>query len=117
MFDVKVDADGGVTSGDTPAEARVIHVGDIVEIVGDKLRLVVAGNANEGSIADPALTNDMFIVAQSDMTMEYGHVPVEYRDYRYSDTVADSTKVKKVALFRITDVLDVIKTTNKFTTT
>lgn len=117
VFDVKVDADGGVTSGDTPAEAQVIHVGDIVEIVGDKLRLVVAGNATEGSIVDPALTNDMFIVAQSDMTMEYGHVPVEYRDYRYSDTVADSTKVKKVALFRITDTLDVIKTTNKFTTT
>ena len=28
------------------------------------------------------------IVAQSDMTMEYGHVPVEDRDYRYSPNVA-----------------------------
>ena len=28
------------------------------------------------------------IIAQSDMTMERGHVPVEYRDYRYSDYVA-----------------------------
>ena len=28
------------------------------------------------------------IVAQSDMTMEYSHVPVEDRDYRYSPNVA-----------------------------
>lgn len=28
------------------------------------------------------------IIAQSDMTMERGHIPVENRDYRYSDYVA-----------------------------
>ena len=44
------------------------------------------------------------IIAQSDMTMEYGHVPVEYRDYKYSDVVAASTTIKKkVALFKITN--------------
>jgi hypothetical protein len=48
------------------------------------------------------------IVAQSDMTMEYGHVPVENRDYRYSDVVATSDKEKKVALFHISDKNDLI---------
>ena len=49
-----------------------------------------------------------YIVAQSDQTMEYGHVPVENRDYRYSNKVAVSTTPKKVALFRIHDVADII---------
>lgn len=48
------------------------------------------------------------IVAQSDMSMEYGHVPVENRDYRYSPNVAASTTVKKVALFPIIDKSDII---------
>lgn len=48
-----------------------------------------------------------YIVAQSDMTMEYGHVPVENRDYRYDPKVAASTTTKKVAVFRVTDVSDV----------
>ena len=50
----------------------------------------------------------MYIVAQSDQTMEYGHVPVEMRDYRYDDKVADKSTAKKVALFRIINPLDVI---------
>ena len=40
------------------------------------------------------------------MTMEYGHVPVENRDYAYSDKVkvtaasaSNTSPVKKVALF------------------
>ena len=49
-----------------------------------------------------------YIVAQSDQSMEYGHIPVENRDYRYSSTVAISTTAKKVAVFRISDVTDVI---------
>lgn len=53
-----------------------------------------------------------YIVAQSDMTMEYGHVPVENRDYRYSPKVAASTsKIKKVAVFKITDIGDVYSET------
>lgn len=52
-----------------------------------------------------------YIIAQSDMTMEYGHVPVENRDYRYDPTVKASTTKKKVAVFRVTDVTDVYTAT------
>ena len=51
-----------------------------------------------------------YIIAQSDMTMEYGHVPVENRDYRYSPKVAASSTKKKVAVFKVIDVADVIST-------
>lgn len=66
-----------------------------------------------------------WIIAQSDQTLGTGpnyadqHVPVENRDYRYSDKVAitlstatasaaDEGKVKKVAFFRVVDVNDVV---------
>lgn len=52
------------------------------------------------------------IIAQSDMTLEYGHVPVEDRNYTYSPKVATThtggtsaitaaTPTKKVALFEV----------------
>lgn len=116
-LDLKVKAAGGVASGDTPSTSQILHVGDIVKIVNNELQLVVSGAATEGAIADPALTTDMYIVAQSDQTMEYGHVPVELRDYRYVDTVADKTTVKKVALFRIINPQDVILHKVTFQTT
>lgn len=116
-LDLKVKAAGGVASGDTPSSTQILHVGDIVKIVNNELQLVVAGAATENSIVDPALTTDMYIVAQSDQTMEYGHVPVELRDYRYVDTVADKTTVKKVALFRIINPQDVILHKVTFQTT
>ena len=53
-------------------------------------------------------TAGAYIVAQSDQSMEYGHIPVENRDYRYDPKVAISTAAKKVALFRINDVTDII---------
>lgn len=49
-----------------------------------------------------------YIVAQSDMTMGTGHVPVEYRDHSYSPKVAASTTAKNVALFRIDNPDDII---------
>lgn len=62
-----------------------------------------------------SLASATHIVAQSDMTMEYGHVPVENRDYRYfpvvqatAATVAAGSPVKKVALFKIWNKDDVI---------
>lgn len=58
--------------------------------------------------ATPVVGN--VIIAQSDMTMEYGHVPVENRDYRYNPKVAASTTPKKVAVFKVTDVSDVYTT-------
>ena len=49
-----------------------------------------------------------YIVAQSDVTIGTGHVPVENRDYRYDPSVAASTSAnKKVAVFKVTDVNDV----------
>lgn len=57
------------------------------------------------------------IVAQSDMTLAYGHVPVENRDYRYDPTVkgtvtqaptGKTTTWKHVALFKITNWDDIV---------
>ena len=49
--------------------------------------VVEAITANDVDAAKTAMTH---IIAQSDMTLEYGHVPVENRDYKYSDEVAAS---------------------------
>lgn len=104
--DVKVTADKG----------QVLHVGDIVKITNGVLGLVLSASATSANgVSFPALTTDMYIVAQSDQTMEYGHVPVEMRDYRYDDKVADKTTAKKVALFRIINPLDVIVKQTTFT--
>ena len=70
-----------------------------------------------GDDAGTVLTNATHIIAQSDMTMEYGHIPVENRDYRYSDEVAPTvgqgeaaigSPTKKVAVFAIKDESDII---------
>lgn len=93
----------------TAGKNQVLHVGDIVKITNGVLGLVLSASATSASgVSFPALTTDMYIVAQSDQTMEYGHVPVEMRDYRYDDKVADKTTAKKVALFRIINPQDVI---------
>lgn len=93
----------------TAGKNQVLHVGDIVKITNGVLGLVLSASAaSADAVSFPALTTDMYIVAQSDQTMEYGHVPVEMRDYRYDDKVADKSTAKKVALFRIINPLDVI---------
>ena len=93
----------------TAGKGQVLHVGDIVKITNGVLGLVLSASATSANgVSFPALTTDMYIVAQSDQTMEYGHVPVEMRDYRYDDKVADKSTAKKVALFRIINPLDVI---------
>ena len=100
----------------TAGKNQVLHVGDIVKITNGVLGLVLSASASAaGSVVFPALTTDMYIVAQSDQTMEYGHVPVEMRDYRYDDKVADKATAKKVALFRIINPLDVIVKQTTFT--
>lgn len=100
----------------TAGKNQVLHVGDIVKITNGVLGLVLpaAGQDAAGSVVFPAIDNTMYIVAQSDQTMEYGHVPVEMRDYRYVDTVADKASVKKVALFRIINPQDIIVTKTTF---
>ena len=99
----------------TAGKNQVLHVGDIVKITNGVLGLVLSASATSANgVSFPALTTDMYIVAQSDQTMEYGHVPVEMRDYRYDDKVADKSTAKKVALFRIIDPQDVIVTKTTF---
>lgn len=74
--------------------------------VGDYVKLDTSVTPN--TLAKSTIANATHIVAQSDMTLEYGHIPVESRDYRYSPNVATSTAVKKVALFQIIDKSDII---------
>ena len=99
----------------TAGKNQVLHVGDIVKITNGVLGLVLSASATSANgVSFPALTTDMYIVAQSDQTMEYGHVPVEMRDYRYDSKVADKATAKKVALFRIINPQDVIVTKTTF---
>ena len=84
VMDVKVAAD--------------MEVGTLVTLASETITEKEAG---------PAAVGD-YIVAQSDMTMEYGHVPVEQQDWRYSPKVAKATAAKKVALFRVNNPDDVI---------
>lgn len=76
-----------------------MEVGTVCSYNATNKELSVAADVSAGA----------YIVAQSDQSMEYGHIPVENRDYRYSSKVATSTVAKKVAVFRINDVADVIK--------
>ena len=50
------------------------------------------------------------IIAQSDMTMGKGHVPVENHDYNYTDTVSITTTAKPIMVFMVTDASDVVMT-------
>lgn len=71
--------------------------------VGDMVSL-----ANGTITKTNTLAKGNYIIAQSDTTMEYGHVPVEHRNWMYSDKVAASTTPKKVAVFLIFDETDII---------
>lgn len=84
---------------DCKVSADVI-VGELCTYANDTLTPSVSGTAAVGN----------YIIAQSDMTMEYGHVPVENRDYRYDNKVKASTTNKKVAVFAVTDATDVYTT-------
>lgn len=84
VMDVKVAAD--------------MEVGTLVTLADETITAKVENTAAAGD----------YIVAQSDMTMEYGHVPVENQDWRYSPKVAKATEKKKVALFRVNNPDDVI---------
>jgi len=43
-----------------------------------------------------ALNEATHTIAQSDMTLDYGHVPVEYRDYRYKDIVKSVISINDI---------------------
>jgi len=91
------------------AAALELHVGDVVSgTIGSDGVMTIAARSNAvKATAEGSVAQGDYIVAQSDMTMEYGHVPVEDRDYRYNDKVLMSATPKKVALFRINDVSDI----------
>lgn len=77
--------------------------------VGYLCKYDAASNSITASTSGTPVAGDV-IIAQSDMTLEYGHVPVENRDYRYDPKVAASTANKKVAVFKVTDISDVYTT-------
>ena len=78
--------------------------------VGDVVSLTGTGNsATIAKVADStAPANTHYIVAQSDMTMDRRDYTMH--TYEYSDEVAASTVLKKVALFRVIDPSDVVYT-------
>lgn len=78
------------------------------DVVVGQLCTYASGTLTPSTSATPSVGE--YIVAQSDMTMEYGHVPVEHRDYRYDPKVAASTTEKKVAVFAVIDAADVYTT-------
>lgn len=102
-----------------PVEVAVI--GSAALEVGQLVTLTPTNGTNPdyiaaaaGATAAAALSAATHIIAQSDMTMEYGHVPVEDRDYKYSPKVAvtagsisTSSPKKKVALFKLINKDDV----------
>lgn len=84
--------------------ATEMKVGDVV--YNNNGTLTCRTSTTSGSAKNAVVVGD-YIIAQSDMTMEYGHVPVENRNYAYSDVVAKKTTEKKVAVFKITNLDDV----------
>lgn len=85
--------------------------------VGDLVKLVASSGKGIPAYIEAAtgITDATHIIAQSDATIDAGHVPVENRDYRYSDKVlgtitaaaTSSSPTKRVALYAITDKNDV----------
>lgn len=104
---------------EVPLELDVVGVADLK--VGDCVKVTPETSTVQGYMAKETFANATHIIAQSDMTMEYGHVPVEYQDYKYSPvvkctvTAAPTTKTttwKRVALYEIKDRNDIILNPN-----
>ena len=100
-----------------PLDVAVVTATNLV--VGELVKLTPANGDVPAYIESAAnLADATHMIAQSDMTMEYGHVPVEYQDWRYSDKVAGTatsvagvtatTPFKKVAMFELYDKNDIV---------
>lgn len=73
-----------------PEDAIVLGdlvVGELVKITPATDVLPAIVEKLEAETVAAAKEEASHFMAQSDMTMGYGHVPVEYRDYRYSDEI------------------------------
>lgn len=88
-----------------------LKVGDLVTVVAETS--TVQGYMSKAASLDAAT----HIIAQSDQSLGYGHIPVEDRDYRYDPSVAPTVSAaptgktetwKHVALFKIINKDDVI---------
>lgn len=97
-----------------PAKDTVVgHIGEVYKIDsnGELARVEVTGKSTSAAaIADAkaAVAVGQYILAQSDYTTEYGHVPVENRNYAYSDAVNMTDSVKrKFVVFRINNLDDI----------
>lgn len=77
----EIPMDAVVTGGDPLVVGEVVTVED-----GGDGSPVLVKEVSANSLSE-AIEKATHIIAQSDMTMEYGHVPVENRDYRYSPEV------------------------------
>ena len=94
-------------------DANPLHVGQLVVLEPADADTPAYVRVAPGTDKTTVLTNATHIIAQSDMTMGDSHVPVEQRDYRYSDAVAatvlngatpTATSPKKhIALFAISE--------------
>ena len=100
-------------------------VGDVVSIANEGtssaiITPVVGTSASTSSAVSTCVSDAMksaaaaisaghLIIAQADQTMEYGHVKVEDRDYKYDPTVKSCDAIKKIAVFRIKDITDINK--------
>lgn len=94
-------------------------VGDFVTFTAETATVqqyIKKSTAAEVTAANAA-AGKLYIVAQSDQTIAYGHVPVENRDYRYDPTVAQTKATaptaktdpwKHVALYKVINFEDVI---------
>lgn len=81
--------------------------------VGDCVQLHEATASVAAYIQKSTFANATHIIAQSDQTIGYGHVPVENRDYRYNPEVAVTLAAapatattetwKHVALYKISN--------------
>ena len=90
----------GWNQREIPAMMKVTgdgRVGYLYEINEDTLTILAA---------EPTADKKYAMLAQSDSTLGYGHVPVENRNYQYSDEVKASATPKLVAYF-IVDITDI----------
>lgn len=96
---------------------REIHADMKVEMVAKVGTLCTIGTDTLTPLTSaPAAGTKYAMIAQSDDTIGDGHIPVENRDWLYSDIVAASTTKKHVAYY-IVDTNDITSTSYSYTTT
>lgn len=96
--EVRIDAKG--------ASALTLKVGELCTYdAGTK----IIAKSTVGKDGKASVGN--VIIAQSDMTMGKGHIPVEKHDYQYVNTVAiGSTDTKPIMVFVVSDPTDIVMT-------